>query len=48
MPTLELFSKLIIKTLIKNTVKNKQGTTSRMNAGMFNGNNLPHEFLLRA
>ena len=26
--------------------KNKQGSTLRMNAKMFNGNNLPHELLL--
>ena len=31
---------------LKSTVKNKQGTTLRMNARMFNGNNLPHELLL--
>ena len=31
---------------LKNAVKNKQGTTLRMNAKMFNGNNLPHELLL--
>ena len=31
---------------LKNTVKNKQGTTLRMSAKMFNGNNLPHELLL--
>ena len=31
---------------LKNVVKNKQGTTLRMNARMFNGNNLPHELLL--
>ena len=31
---------------LKNSVKNKQGTTLRMNAKMFNGNNLPHELLL--
>ena len=30
----------------KNYVKNKQGTTLRMNARMFNGNNLPHELFL--
>ena len=28
---------------LKSAVKNKQGTTLRMNARMFNGNNLPHE-----
>ena len=31
---------------LKNAVKNKQGTTLRMNARMFNANNLPHELLL--
>ena len=31
---------------LKTAVKNKQGTTLRMNARMFNGNNLPHELLL--
>ena len=31
---------------LKSDVKNKQGTTLRMNARMFNGNNLPHELLL--
>ena len=31
---------------LKNVVKNKQGTTLRMNARMFNGNNLPHELIL--
>ena len=31
---------------LKNSVKNKQGTTLRLNAKMFNGNNLPHELLL--
>ena len=31
---------------LKKTVKNKQGTTLRMNVNMFNGNNLPHELLL--
>ena len=31
---------------LKSTVKNQQGTTLRMNARMFNGNNLPHELLL--
>ena len=31
---------------IKNYVKNKQGTTLRMNAKMFNRNNLPHDLLL--
>ena len=31
---------------LKCAVKNKQGTTLRMNARMFNGNNLPHELSL--
>ena len=31
---------------LKSAFKNKQGTTLRMNAKMFNGNNLPHELLL--
>ena len=31
---------------VKNSVKKKQGTTLRMNAKMFNGNNLPHELFL--
>ena len=31
---------------LKSAVKNKQGTTLRMNARMFNGNTLPHELLL--
>ena len=31
---------------LKSAVKNKQGTTFRMSAGMFNGNILPHELLL--
>ena len=31
---------------LKSAVKNKQGTTLRMNATMFNGNNLPRELLL--
>ena len=31
---------------IKSAVKNKQGTTLRMNVKMFNGNNLPHEFVI--
>ena len=34
-----------LKTL-KNTVKNKTGTTLRISLKMFNGNNLPHELLL--
>ena len=28
---------------LKSAVKNKHGKTLRMNARMFNGNNLPHE-----
>ena len=31
---------------IKTAVKNKTGTTLRINLRMFNGNNLPHELLL--
>ena len=31
---------------LKSAVKIKQGTTLRMNAKMFNRNNLPHELLL--
>ena len=31
---------------LKSAVKNKQGTTLRMNVKMFNGNNLSHELLL--
>ena len=31
---------------LKRAVKNKQGTTLRMNIKMLNGNNLPHELLL--
>ena len=31
---------------LKSAVKNKQGATLRMNARMFNENNLPHELLL--
>ena len=31
---------------LKTTVKNKAGTTLRINLKMFNGNNLPHELLL--
>ena len=31
---------------LKSAVKNKKRTTLRMNATMFNGNNLPHELLL--
>ena len=31
---------------LKSAVKNKQGKTLRMNARIFNGNNLPHELLL--
>ena len=33
---------------IKTAVKNKTGTTLRINLKMFNGNNLPHELLLTA
>ena len=33
---------------LESAVKNKQGTTLRMNARMFNGSNLPHELLLTA
>ena len=32
---------------LKRAVKNKQGTTLRMNFKMFSGNNLPHELLLK-
>ena len=31
---------------LKGAVKNKQGTTLRMNARMFSANNLPHDLLL--
>ena len=31
---------------LKSAIKNKQGTTLRMNARIFNGNNLPYELLL--
>ena len=31
---------------LKSAVKNKQGTTLRMNVRMFSANNLPHELLL--
>ena len=31
---------------LKSALKNKQGTTLRVNARMFNGNNLPYELLL--
>ena len=31
---------------LKSAAKNKQGTTLRVNARMFNGNNLPQESLL--
>ena len=31
---------------LKTAVKNKTGTTLRINLKMFNGNNLPHELLL--
>ena len=33
---------------LQRAVKNKQGTTLRMNARVFNGNNLPQELLLTA
>ena len=33
---------------LKNAVKNKTGTTLRVNLKMFNGSNLPHELLLTA
>ena len=39
------FNKTQLKKL-KTTVKNKTGTTLRMNLKMFNGNDLPHELLL--
>ena len=43
-------AKLSISQLnkLKSAVKNKQVATLRMNARMFNRNNLPHELLLRA
>ena len=31
---------------LKTNVKNKTGTTLRINSTMFNGNNLPHKLLL--
>ena len=31
---------------LKTAVKNKTGTTSRINLKIFDGNNLPHELLL--
>ena len=31
---------------LKNAIKNKTGTTLRINLKMFKGNNLPHELLL--
>ena len=31
---------------LKSAVKNRQGTTLRMNTRMFSANNLPHELLL--
>ena len=31
---------------LKSDVKNRQGTTLRMNTRMFSANNLPHELLL--
>ena len=33
---------------LKSAVKNNKRTTLRMNAKMFNGNNLPHELSLTA
>ena len=33
---------------LKSAVKNRQGTTVRMNIRMFSANNLPHELLLKA
>ena len=41
-------AKLSISQLnkLKSAVKNKQGTTLRINAKLFNGNNLPHGLLL--
>ena len=35
-------------TKLKTAVKTKTGTTLRINLKMFNGNDLPHEFLLTA
>ena len=35
-----------LKKLFVTVVKNKTGTTLRINLKMFNGNNLPHELLL--
>ena len=35
-------------TKLKSAVKNKTGTTIRMNLKMFDGNDLPHELLLTA
>ena len=32
---------------LKNAVKNKTGTTLRMSLKMLDGNNLPHELLLK-
>ena len=32
---------------LKNAVKNKTGTTLRINSKIFNGNELPHELLMR-
>ena len=31
---------------LKNSVRDRQGTTLRINARIFSGNNLPHELLL--
>ena len=33
---------------LRTTVKNKTGTTLRINSKMFNGNNLPRELILTA
>ena len=46
------YNKVNVKSLdtqlkkIKTAVKNKTGTTLRINLKMFNGNNLPNELLL--
>ena len=42
--TVELSNSQLNK--LKSAIKNKQGTTLRMNARTFNGNNLPHELSL--
>ena len=47
------YSKVNVKLLdtklkkLKTTVKNKTGTTLRMNLKMLDGNDLPHELFLR-